>query len=352
LGGSRGRLISEDDRALAVSLILEAKDNGARLPKACDAMGIHIRTFKRWKNETTIDKRKGASKTIPRKLSEQEEQAIISVCCSKEYCDLTPYEIYVILLDKKIYLASSSSIYRTLRKHNLVHFRGNTRKGVAKNRPPERVATGENQVWAWDITYLKSPVSGIYYYMYTIIDIWSKKIVGWCIDTVESYTVAEKLFTFIMKKYNLTNVYLHSDNGNPMRAGTMLMTLYKLGIVPSFSRPRVSNDNAFIESFFKTLKYMKSYPKYFASIEAANDWVADFIHWYNCVHLHSAIGYVTPEQKHNGEAAKIIEARNEVKRAAYESKKHRWSGKCAELIDVKEVVLNPSLERIEATIAS
>lgn len=348
MGGKRGRLIPQEQRALAVELIQEATAAGARLFKACEVMEIHIRTFKRWKAGKLTDCRKGAVKSVPRRLNADERQAIIDVCCSKEYQDLNPYEIHVLLLDRKIYMASVSTFYRVLRDHDLVHFRGNTRKGTASHRPPERVATGPNQVWAWDITYLKSPNSGIYYYLYTIIDIWSRKIVGWHVDDRESYEVAEQLFKNLMAKYGLTNVYLHADNGNPMKAGTMIMTLYKLGIVPSYSRPRVSNDNAFIESFFKTLKYMRSYPKFFSSIDAARCWVADFLDWYNDKHLHSSIGYVTPNQKHSGVASQIIDARSQVKLRAYEAWKHRWSSKLALLPDPQVVVLNPSLERLEA----
>ncbi|GAB1431631.1 hypothetical protein MASR2M29_02560 [Spirochaetota bacterium] len=142
-----------------------------------------------------------------------------------------------------------------------------------------------------------------------------------------------------MKDHGLQNVYLHSDNGNPMKAGTMLMTLYKLGIIPSFSRPRVSNDNAFIESFFKTLKYKKMYPKYFNSIEDAKYWVADFLDWYNDRHLHSSIAYVTPNQKHSGKADMIIASRNEVKRKAYMEKSIRWSGPFVEIPNQKSLSL-------------
>lgn len=348
MGGQRGRLIPREQRALAVQLIEEAKAAGARVFKACEVLEIHTRTFKRWKAGMLVDRRKGAHKSVPKRLSAAERTAIISVCCSKEYQDLTPYEIYVMLLDTRIYMASVSTFYRVLRDADLVHFRSNTRKGTVSHRPPERIATGPNQVWAWDITYLKSRVSGLYYFLYTIIDIWSKKIISWHIDEVESHEVAERLFKNTMAKQGLSNVFLHADNGNPMKAGTMLMTLYKLGIVPSYSRPRVSNDNAFIESFFKTLKYKRSYPKFFQSLSDARNWVADFLDWYNDRHLHSSIGYVTPNQKHFGRATKIINARNEVKQLAYEANKHRWSSKMSLLPDPQIVILNPSLERLNA----
>ena len=183
--------------------------------------------------------------------------------------------------------------------------------------------------------------------MYTIIDVWSRKIVGWTIEDSESYVLAERLFKCIMKTNRLKNIFLYSDNGNPMKSGTMLMTLYKLGIVPSFSCPRISNDNTFIESFFRTLKYMKSYPTHLESMTDAQYWCADFIDWYNNRHLHSSISYVTPNQKHAGEANKIIAARNEVKKLAYEAKRNRWSGRFAPISNPQTVILNPSLITLE-----
>jgi transposase InsO family protein len=281
--------------------------------------------MKRWKSGRVHDMKKNAPETVRSKLSEAEETEIISVCFAKEFADLTPYEIYVILLDRMIYIASISTMYRVLRKHNLVHFRGNTKKTRDRYRPPELQADGINLIWAWDVTYMETSVAGIYYYLYTVINLWSRKIVGWCISECENYSVSEQLFTLTMNRLNLESVHLHSDNGNPMKAGTMPATLYKLGIVPSFSCPRQSNDNAYIESFFHTLKYMKDYPKYFDSIEKVNNRAADFINWYNAGHIHSAIGYVTPEQRYTGKAVLIIAKRNAVKRAAFEVKRIRWS---------------------------
>jgi len=154
LGGKRGRLIPASERTTAVLLIKEAKDAGARIFKACEVLDISVRTLKRWKSGNTQDIRKGAVKSVPIKLSEKERQAIIDVCCQKEYQDLTPYEIQVMLLDAKFYLGSVSTFYRILRERDLVHFHGNTRKGTTLHRPPERIATGPNQVWAWDIRNL------------------------------------------------------------------------------------------------------------------------------------------------------------------------------------------------------
>lgn len=245
----------------------------------------------------------------------------------------------------KIYMGSTSTIYRVLRDHDLVHHRSLCKRPHNVCRPPERVATGPNQVWAWDITYLKRDVQGLYFYMYSIIDVWSRKIVDWEIATSESAEVAERLFKRLARFFDGHEpLYLHSDNGNAMKAETLLITLYRLGVVPSRSRPRVSDDNAFIESFFKTLKYAPNYPGHFATLEKAYQWMDAFITWYNTKHVHSGIGYVTPEQKHAGQADAIIAHRNETKRRAYEAHKNRWSRPLALLTTPQVVYLNPSLE--------
>lgn len=178
MGEQRGRLVTPSEREKAIKLIEEAKQNGARITKACEAIEISIRTFKRWKSGKLLDQRKGAEKRLPKKLSEEERKAILDTCCSVEFRDLNPYEIQVILLDTNIYLGSVSTFYRVLKDNDLVHFRSNTRKSIKHHRPPERIATAPNQVWAWDITYMKTAVAGIYYYMYTIIDVWSKKLLA------------------------------------------------------------------------------------------------------------------------------------------------------------------------------
>jgi transposase InsO family protein len=251
-------------------------------------------------------------------------------------------------LDKDDCVASPSTYYRVLRKHNLVHHRGNSRPPQKKALPPERVATGPNQVWAWDITYLKTDVKGIYFYLYSVIDVWSRKLVGWTISDRESADVSKLLFNHLITPLKIqTPLYLHSDNGNAMKAETLLTTLHRLGVIPSRSRPRVSDDNAFIESFFKTPNYAPSYPGYFKSIEQAQTWVDAFVTWYNTKHLHSGIGYVTPEQKHSLLADQIIAHRNAVKQKAYEAHPNRWSRPLGILKTPQVVYLNPSKETRE-----
>jgi putative transposase len=334
-------LIPHEHRLRAVDLIREAVSFGARKHRCCEVLEISLRTLQRWERGNIADRRKGSLKTVSRKLSEEEREQVVSTACSVEFRDCNPYEIVAIMAEKSLYLASESTFYRILREENMLAHRGNSRPAASNNRPPERVATGPNQVWCWDITYLRSNVSGMFYYAYVIIDIYSRKIVGWEISDVESSDVAINLFLRIRQSKNLSGVYLHSDNGNPMKGATMLVFLYFLGIVPSFSRPRVSDDNPFIESFFKTVKYTPGYPKCFTSESHAREWFSDFVNWYNTDHRHSQIGYVTPEQRHNGDAEKIYKIRNQTYAEAFEKHPERFSSKPRTWKGQDAVYLNP-----------
>jgi len=312
--------------------------------KACEVLEISTATFYRWKNRNEGDKRKGAAKRVVRRLSEEERERIRVVACEERFKDRTPYEIVAILLDEGTYLASVSTVYRVLRAAGLIHHRGNSRPGHKTGRPEELKATGPNQVWCWDITYLPTQVRGVFLFAYMILDVWSRKVVGWEIHAEESAALAEALFKRLAREMKLDGVRLHADNGNPMKGTTLLFTLYMLGVLPSFSRPRVSDDNAFIESFFKTLKYTPRYPGRFADIAHARSWMADFVHWYNTDHRHSGIGYITPEQRHSGKVVLIMRFRNEVLKKACENHPERWNGGPVLWSKHPVVYLNPSLE--------
>ncbi|MCP4294007.1 MAG: IS3 family transposase [Proteobacteria bacterium] len=329
MGGQRGRLIPIEQRTIAIKLIDEAVSDGAGIVKACEVLDISVRTYYRWRKNADGDKRRGAEKKIPRKLTLDEEQEIISVSCEKRLCDCTPYQIVAILLDEGRYIASTSSFYRVLKASDLLHHRKRGRSNKKKATPPELVATGPNQVFSWDITWLKTDVNGIFFFAYMIIDIWSRKLVGWEIHTKESADISSQMFKRLSRKLKLKGVKLHSDNGHPMRGSTMIQTLYNLGILPSFSRPRVSNDNPFSESFFKTVKYTAGFPSFFTDLEHARAWMADFVNWYNTEHRHSGIGLITPEQRHCGEGSIIMGKRNNVMSKAYSLKPERWSSKPA-----------------------
>ena len=329
---------------VAVELIDEAVDAGARRWKACEVLGISVRTCERWKAGAHLDRRKGARRTVKRKLSETERQAVIDAACSERFRDCTPYEIVAILAQEGTYLASVSTFYRILRAEGKVHHRSESRPAQRRAAPPELVATGPNQVFSWDITYLKTGVCGVFLYAYLVIDVWSRKIVGWSVESEESEHLAIELFRTLVRRLHLSGVRLHSDNGNPMKGATMLMTLYNLGVIPSFFRPRVSDDNPYSESLFKTLKYTAGYPKYFRDRSHAREWMAGFVNWYNTEHLHSGIGYVTPQQRHEGTATTILDARNRTLEEARRLHPERWSREPKKWTAPEVVYLNPSVE--------
>lgn len=339
-------MIQPKDRQKAVLLIQEAMQEGARLQKCCDVLEISTRTYQRWKSGHFVDKRKGAEKAIPSKLTEVEKQQIISESCSTRFKDSNPYEIFIILLEEEKYIASISSFYRVLKAANLLHHRSNKRSGSKQTRPPEQVATGPNQVWTWDITWLPTTVKGLFYYSYKIIDIWDKNIVGWEIHDTESELNARNLFQRVLVEQGNPNVHVHSDNGSPMKGMSLLALLFDLGCKNSFSRPRVSNDNPFIESFFGTMKTSVKYPGRFKSMEQAREWMAMFIDWYHTKHRHSGIQYFTPQQMRSGEYLKLIQKRNTAKLAAVQRFPFRWRNQVKLWTKEYTVYLNPALQTI------
>ena len=262
---------------------------------------------------------------------------------SKEFMDKSPWQIVPTLADRGIYVASEATFYRILKEEKMLIHRG--RSGPKTQTPPAPlIATGPNQVWSWDITYLKSPIKGKYYFLYMIMDIYSRKITGWSVRDSESMDYSSELIneTCFNEKISKEQLTLHSDNGGPMKGATMLATLIDLGIMPSLSRSGVSDDNAYSESLFKTLKYCPAYPtKPFEDIAAAIRWVEKFVNWYNNVHLHSGIKFVTPNDRHNGKDAEILKARSLVYEKAKNKQPNRWSKEVRNWDVINEVKLNP-----------
>jgi len=307
---------------------------------ACGVLEISVRTFQRWRDGAE-DRRTATPRHIVRKLTDDERDHVAAVCCSPEYANVSPYVIYADLLDKGIYIASVSTIYRVLRERDLLHHRGESRPAQHHAKPPELEATGPNQVWSWDITYLPTFVNGIFLYAYVLMDVWSRKIVGWEIHTEESESHARDFFRRIAAAHDVEGVHLHADNGNPMKGVTILVLFFSLGILPSYSRPRVSNDNPFSESLFKTLKFRPGYPRRFKDIAHAREWFADFVHWYNTEHRHSGIGYITPNDRHEGRTPQIMSHRNDVLTAAREKHPERWPNGQMHWEENPVVYLNP-----------
>jgi len=339
-------------RKQVMDLIAEAVKAGARLSIACDESEISTRTYNRWLKSFEecneyIDRRTIAIHPEPHnKLSEMEVKQIIKIVNEPEYCNLPPSQIVPILADKGIYIASESTFYRILREAKQLAHRGRSKEPV-KREISTHVATAPNRVYTWDITYLNGPIKGRHYYLYMISDLFSRKIIAWEVWEVESADNASELIQRAILAEKLTNrehpLVLHSDNGSPMKGATMLETLYKLGITPSRSRPRVSNDNPYAESLFKTLKYRCNYqPKGFESIEKAREWVQDFVEWYNNNHRHSGIKFLTPNQRHSADfGASILAKRDLVYKEAKLKNPNRWSRQTRDWSIENEVWLNP-----------
>jgi putative transposase len=309
-------------------------------------VGLTVRTVQRWREQGGgDDRRRGPSTTPHNKLSADEEQRVLDIANSKEFHDVSPRQIVPTLADRNLYYASESAFYRLLRKHGLLHHRARSRPPTT--RPRALTATGPDQVYSWDITYLRSRVRGVYFYLYLVVDIWSRRVVGWAIHDCESGDLAAALVERICaanpRSGNL--LWLHSDNGAAMKSAPLLARLTTLGIEPSFSRPRVSNDNPYSEALFRTLKYRPTFPaRPFTDIAAAIDWVERFVDWYNTKHLHSAINFVTPDDRHFGRHLKILSARRRVYAAARCLHPERWTGKTRNWDPIRVVCLNPEYD--------
>ena len=329
---------------MILSLVSEARRAGARLKPACETIGLTVRTIQRWCKQGSGGDRRGAPhREPPNKLSAAERQEVLEVLSSPTYRDLSPNQIVPRLADQGIYLASEATMYRLLREEALLAHRERSRPAVLR-RPQQRLATGPNQLWSWDITYLPTPVRGSFFYLYLILDVWSRKIMGARVFRQESMDLAAELFEQTCQRQDLDpqGIVLHADNGGPMKGSTMLATLRRLGVVASFSRPRVSDDNPYSEALFRTLKYRPEYPSGpFASLEAANLWVEGFLAWYNGQHLHSGIRFVTPEHRHSGQEKKILERRQGVYERARRRHPRRWSGATRNWDPIETVALNP-----------
>lgn len=269
------------------------------------------------------------------------------MCNRPEFASLPPTQIVPTLLDKGEYIASESSYYRVLSAQGQLHHRGRQRSRQTQAKPTSYTATGSNQVYTWDITYLPSKVRGQHYYLYVIEDIYSRKIVGYEVYERECGELASQLLqrTLMREQCFSQPLVLHSDNGAPMKSLTFKAKMDELGITSSYSRPRVSDDNPYVESLFRTVKYMPNWPtKGFESLDSSRRWVEAFVRWYNTEHKHSKLNYVTPSERHNGKDEEILKRRAEVLLAAKQRKPERWPSDIRNCEPVGEVHLNPERE--------
>jgi transposase InsO family protein len=330
---------------MILGLVDEACAAGARQGPACAILGLDSRTVQRWKAQSIgEDLRAGPKESPGNKLTEAERARVLEIANAPEHRDLSPKQIVPLLADQGIYVASEATFYRVLRAEDLVKHREPSRPPTARHRPTEYVATGPNQVWSWDITYLKSPVRGSFFYLYAATDVWSRKLVGWAVHDRESGELAREMISAACSAEGVRRdqLVLHSDNGGPMKGATLLTTLQALGVVPSFSRPRVSDDNPYSEALFRTMKYRPEFPRRaFASLEETRRWVAWFVRWYNHDHQHSTIRFVAPAVRHAGKDVEVLAKRRDVYEAARARHPERWSRGVRDWSPIQEVVLNP-----------
>ena len=348
-------MISLADRAFAVGLINKAIEAGCGVGKACKEAGIDRRTFRRWTasgvRSVMADARPDALRPEPtNKLSEKERSRILAVCHEPRFADAPPSQIVPALADEGTYIGSESSVYRVLRAAGEQHERGRASRRTSR-QPSTHCATRANNLWCWDVTFLPSPTRGIHYYLYMIMDVWSRKIVGYEVYESETGELAAELFTrtVLAESYLGEGLVIHADNGAPQRSSTLRVKLDELGLRTSYNRPRVSNDNAYAESLFRTTKYRHDFPtEGFASLNNARVWVLKFVRWYNTEHRHSAIKFVTPQQRHSGTDERVLAKRKRVYQAAKKRNPSRWSGSTRNWDKPGAVWLNPEQKAEES----
>lgn len=345
-------MTSAPDRRDIVVLIDEAVAAGARQSAACAELGLSARTLQRWRDgEGGIreDRRPLAERPAPaNRLSEEERDLIVATCATPEFASSPPSQIVPRLADRGTWIASESSFYRVLRERGQNHRRGRARPATRRKPPTSFEAKAPCEVWSWDITWLPGPIAGAFFYLYLIVDIWSRKIVGWEVYERETADLAARVLERAVwaEKCLTSPLVLHADNGSPMKGATMKTTMERLGVIASFSRPRVSNDNPFSEALFRTCKYMPGWPaRGFATVDEARLWVQGFVRWYNLEHRHSALRFVTPDQRHRGDDQSLLAARHQVYQRARAARPERWSGKTRNWSPIGSVWLNP--ERLE-----
>ena len=316
---------------------------------ACQALGVARASLYRYTQPS------GSTIPIPRPsppraLSVEERATVLDQLNSERFIDQAPAEVYASLLDEGQYLCSVRTMYRILDQHDQVRQRRNQLTHPAYQKP-ELLATAPNQVWSWDITKLLGPVKWTYFYLYVILDIFSRYVVGWMVASRESATLAEKLIQQTCHKQAIVpgQLTVHADRGSSMTSKPVALLLADLGVTKTHSRPHTSNDNPFSESHFKTLKYRPEFPDRFGCIEDCRVFCQQFFSWYNTEHHHSALGWLTPQVVHYSQAAEVRAARQEVLNEAYRTTPDRFVRKPPQPPRLPECVwINPPEPRSQS----
>ncbi len=288
-----------------------------------------------------------------RGLTPEEREQILLDLNSDRFLDCSPRQVWATLIDEGIYRCSWRTMYRLLSKHQAVKERRAIRRHPKYVRP-ELAASGPNQVWTWDITYLKGPVRGQFYYLYVVIDIYSRLVVGWLLADRECEELAQRLLQQTYKKHQVKpgQLTVHADRGAAMKSHSVQQLLAQLGVDRSYSRPRVSNDNPFSESGFKTMKYSSDFPARFGSWEEAEKFCVDYFVWYNQEHYHTGIALLTPSQVHYGEAEAALAKRQWIQDAAFAEAPQRFGYRRPVVARLPETVwINRPAEPVSAAAA-
>jgi transposase InsO family protein len=341
-------MISVPDREQALELIDEARASGARLEPACAELGLTRRTYARWRGEDGVggDARPDAVRPMPpNKLAPAEYAEVVETVHRPEYASLPPGPIVAALADaEQRYIASESTFYRVLRAEGEQHHRGRSQAPRESGPATTHTAYGPNEVWSADISWLPTRVRGLFFYLYLVLDVYSRKIVAAEVFDAENGALLSRLVqrAVLAEQCAAHPPVLHTDNGSPMKGRTFKATLEWLQIEPSYSRPRVSNDNAFSEAMFRTFKYGLDFPvDGFDDLASAQAWSERFVNGYNIEHRHSALRYVTPDERHRGQDGVILERRHALYQQARAERPERWSGKTRNWTPIGAVTLNP-----------
>ena len=289
---------------------------------SCRALGVPRSSFYRARQP----KREPKPRPTPeRALQPKEKEQVLQVLNSEPFQDSAPREVYATLLDQGTYLCSWRTMYRILNERQLVRERRNQLRHPTYTKP-ELLATAPNQLWSWDITKLRGPAKWTYYYLYVILDVYSRYAPGWLIAECESAHLAKQLIAETCAKQEIApgQLTLHADRGSAMKSKSVALLLADLGVTKTHSRPYVSDDNPYSEAQFKTMKYRPTYPDRFGSIQDARAWARPFFHWYNHQHYHSGLALLTPATVHYGHAQAVLERRQETLQAAYAAHPERF----------------------------
>jgi putative transposase len=327
---------------------------------SCAALGLGRASYYRWRG---LKKSRSAGKH-PRALSVEERGEILSLLNEERFCDQAPAEVYASLLDEGKYLCSERTMYRVLAEHHQVRERRD-QLHHPRYAAPELLASRPNEVWSWDITKLLGPSKWTYFYLYVILDIFSRYVVGWMVAYRESAELAKRLIQETLRRQGIEpgELTLHADRGSSMTSKPVALLLAELGVTKTHSRPHVSNDNPYSESQFKTMKYRPEFPDRFGSFPDARGFLTEFFHWYDHEHHHSGLGYLTPYEVHYGLAEKRRLRRAAVLEQAYEKNPQRfvrgvpkparlpsaaWINKPKEISRIESAeVVKPSLTAVE-----